>query len=335
MTTRGELLHYLKHSNGAWISGEALAAGLGISRTAVWKQVRALQGEGYGIESSPRKGYALRKASDLLLPAEIRDGLQTTRFGRQGIAYFPQTDSTNLRARQLAAEGAPEGTLVVAETQLQGRGRRGRGWHSPAGEGIYASLILRPRIQPQEATQLVLLAAVAVAEALLASAELPFTIKWPNDILVGGKKIAGILLEMSLETERVDHVVIGLGLNVNPPAGGLPPELAGIATSLGAAAGRTFSRAELLRRCLEKLEGLYDRFLAGEREPIRRRWHELAGIVGERVRIAGIDRIYAGRVVEIDADGFLILESAAGARERILAGDLSLADGGPERFRPA
>jgi BirA family biotin operon repressor/biotin-[acetyl-CoA-carboxylase] ligase len=324
MPTKDALLKQLKESKESWISGETLAAGLRISRSAVWKQIHALQEEGYLIESSTKRGYLLRRPSERLLPAEIKDGLKTATFGRGRIDYFAQTDSTNVRARAVAAEGAPEGTIVVAEEQLQGKGRRGRAWYSPAGEGIYISVILRPRVQPYEAPQLVLMTAVAAAETLLAHAAVAATIKWPNDILVGGKKIAGILTEMSLDMDRIDYVIIGLGLNVNTPAEGLPPEIAGIATSLRAETGRIFPRAELLRSYLENLERYYALFQARNFEPIRQRWLELSRIIGKQVKIAGIEQTYEGEVVEIDPNGFLILKSPDGTIQRILAGDVSL-----------
>ena len=324
MPTKDALLKRLKESKESWISGETLAAGLSISRSAVWKQIHALQGEGYLIESSTKKGYRLRKGSELLLPAEIRDGLKTAAFGRERIDYFTQTDSTNVRARAIAAEGAPEGTVVIAEEQLRGKGRRGRVWYSPAGEGIYASVILRPRVQPHEATQLILVSAVAAAETLLAHAAVPVAIKWPNDILVGGKKIAGILTEMSVDMDRIDYVIIGLGINVNTPAVSLPPDIAGIATSLCAETGRLFSRVELLRTYLEKLEGAYALFQQRNFEPVRQRWLELSRIIGRQVRIAGVERTFEGEVVNIDPNGFLILKSPDGTTQRILAGDISL-----------
>jgi BirA family transcriptional regulator, biotin operon repressor / biotin---[acetyl-CoA-carboxylase] ligase len=261
---------------------------------------------------------------DLLLPAEIRDGLQTSAFGRERIDHFSVIDSTNVHACVIANGGAPEGTLVVAEAQLRGRGRMGRLWFSPAGEGIYVSVILRPRVPPSDAPRLVLMTAVAVAETLLAHAAMPFTIKWPNDILVDGKKIAGILTEMRLDRDRIDYVVIGLGLNVNTRAETLPPEIEGTATSLCAVTGRLFSRADLLRTYLEKLEGYYRLFREGHFEPIRERWRDLARIIGKQVKIAGVDRTYEGEVVDIDPTGFLILKSPDGTVERILAGDVSL-----------
>ncbi len=223
---------------------------------------------------------------DLLLPAEIRDGLKTSVFGRERIDYFAVIDSTNVRARMIADEGAPEGSVVVAETQLKGKGRRGRPWFSPAGQGIYVSVILRPRVPPSEATQLVLMAAVAAAETLLAHAAVPITVKWPNDILIGGKKIAGILTEMRLDGDRIDHVVIGMGVNVNTPAKSLQPKIETLATSFYAITGRTFPRAEMLRTYLEKLEYWYTIFRERRFEPIRERWLEIARIIGKQVKIS-------------------------------------------------
>jgi BirA family transcriptional regulator, biotin operon repressor / biotin---[acetyl-CoA-carboxylase] ligase len=273
-------------------------------------------------------------APDLLLPEEIRCGLKTAVFGRERIDYFSVIDSTNVHARVIADGGAPEGTLVVAEAQLGGKGRRGRSWHSPAGEGIYVSVILRPRVRPSEAPQLVLMTAVAAAETLLAHAAMPFTIKWPNDILVCGKKIAGILTEMRLDRDRIDYVVIGLGLNVNTRTESMPPEIEGIATSLCAVTGRMFSRAELLRTYLEKLEGYYGLFRERHFEPIRERWLDLARIIGKQVKIAGVGHTYEGEVVDIDRNGFLILKSLDGAVERILAGDVSLIENLPHPAGP-
>lgn len=269
------------------------------------------------------------ESPDLLLPEEIRDGLKTSTFGRGRIDYCAVIDSTNVRARAIADQGAPEGTIVVAETQLEGKGRRGRSWFSPAGEGIYVSVILRPRVPPSEAPQLVLLAAVAAAEALLAHTALPVSVKWPNDILVGGKKVAGILTEMRLAEDRIDHVVIGMGVNVNTPAEGLPPEIAAIATSLRAETGQTFSRVGLLRTYLEKLEGWYALFRERRFESIRERWLELARIIGKQVKIAGLDRTYEGEVVDIDPNGFLILKTPDGGVQRILAGDVSMIETPP------
>jgi BirA family biotin operon repressor/biotin-[acetyl-CoA-carboxylase] ligase len=322
MSTKEELLKYLRHSDGAWISGEMLASALAISRTAIWKHIKALQEEGYRIESSTKRGYALKALPDRLLPAEIREGLQTIRFGQKKIEYYDETDSTNVRARMLAHKGAPEGTVVIAETQTQGRGRRGRTWYSPPGCGIYMSIILRPLVQPHEAPQLTLLTAVAMAETLLSFADLPFTIKWPNDILIHGKKISGILTEMAMEMDRVDYVVVGLGLNVNTPAEAMAEEIHEIATSLQILTGKTFSRVAILRHFLKKLEDYYALFQGRQFEVIRNRWKTLSGILGRQVKIENLDRAYQGEVVDLDQDGFLVIREADGSLQRIVAGDV-------------
>ncbi len=261
-----------------------------------------------------------------LLPAEIRRGLKTSLLGQGRIDYFPKIDSTNIHARRIADAGAPEGTIVVAEAQSAGKGRRGRAWFSPAGKGLYLSVVLRPRIPPAEAPRLVLTAAVAAAEALLAQTTVPLSVKWPNDILIAGKKVAGILTEMRLDGERISHVVIGLGANVNTAAEEMPSEIRPIATSLFAATGRTVSRPALLHSLLERLEHWYGLLQEGHFERIRARWLDLAAIVGRRVTIAGVERTYEGEVVDIDQTGFLILRSPDGTLRRILAGDVSMID---------
>ena len=322
MSTKDTLLKYLKESAGIWVSGESIAAAFMMSRSAIWKHIKALQEEGYGIDSSTRRGYLLRSIPDLLLPAEIRDGMGTALLGRERIEYFRETDSTNLRARALAHEGAGEGTIVVAETQTQGRGRRGRTWFSPEGGGIYISILLRPRVSPHDAPQLTLMTAVAMADTLRETANLPFTIKWPNDILVHGKKISGILTEMSLEADHVDYVVIGVGLNVNTPEEAFNNEIHDIATSLRMLTGKTFSRVRILQSLLRKLEQDYSLFQEHRFEEIRQRWKELSGIIGKRVKIEGLDHVYEGEVIDIDRDGFLMLKLADGTLQRIVAGDV-------------
>jgi len=230
MSTKDQLLLYLKERKGDWVSGEALSNKIAVSRSAVWKHICKLREEGYVIESSPKKGYLLRKAPDLLFPNEIREGLDTKVFGKRDIVYFTETDSTNTRAKDLAARGAPEGTLVISERQTKGRGRKGRSWFSPSQGGIYTSLILRPSISPSEAPKITLLSAVVVAETLRSLTGLSAIIKWPNDILINGKKIAGILTEMSTEMDAIDYIVVGLGLNVNTPD--FPDDIREKATSI-------------------------------------------------------------------------------------------------------
>ncbi|MDR2861562.1 MAG: biotin--[acetyl-CoA-carboxylase] ligase [Syntrophobacterales bacterium] len=322
MSTKDDLLKSLKESLGIWVSGKLLAEGLGISRSAVWKHMKALRKEGYEIESTSRRGYRLEHLPDRLFPAEIQMGLKSSCLGRGQIEYYEETDSTNNRARNLAQEGAPEGTLVLAEFQRQGRGRRGRIWRSPKGAGIYVSVILRPHVQPHEAPQLTLLTAVAMAETLRETADLPFAIKWPNDIMVRGKKISGILTEMAMEMERIDYVVVGVGLNVNMRQEDMSPDIRDIATSLAISTGKVFSRVQILRAFLEKLEFYYGLFQARQFERIRLRWKELSGLIGKKVRIDGLDRPFTGEVMDLDQDGFLLLKLKDGTIQRIVAGDV-------------
>jgi BirA family biotin operon repressor/biotin-[acetyl-CoA-carboxylase] ligase len=324
MSTKQNLLVYLKEGKGTWVSGESLAHRMTISRTAIWKHIRTLREEGYVIESSHKKGYLLKQSSDLLLVNEIQEGLNTSVFGKRSIHYFSHTDSTNNRAKLFASEGAPEGTLIVAEEQTSGRGRRGRRWFSPSSEGIYTSIILRPSISPNEAPKLTLMASVAVAETLLSMTSLALSIKWPNDIIINGRKIAGILTEISTEMERIDYVVIGVGINVNTPRKSLPSDIKDTATSVLMETGKPFPRIALLRAYLEWLEIYYTTFMTKGFEPVMKRWKHLAGMIGRNISVDLIDRIRTGEVLDVDKDGFLILREQDGTLERIISGDVTL-----------
>ncbi len=242
------LLRSLRAQQGQWISGAVLCRQLQVSRTAVWKHIGALKTFGYRIESSPRRGYLLREIPDRLVPQELREGLQTTVIGRAEIHYFPCTESTNRQAKTLAGGGAPSGTLVLAEEQTAGRGRRGRSWFSPPGAGIYLSVILRPDITPQEAPRFALATAAAVAAAVQETTLVETRIKWPNDILAGGRKLGGILTEAVLEMDRVEYLIIGLGLNVNLDRIDFPQDLRETATSIQAETGRWTSKDPILFR---------------------------------------------------------------------------------------
>jgi BirA family biotin operon repressor/biotin-[acetyl-CoA-carboxylase] ligase len=321
--TKEVLLKNLRRAGSAWVSGQSLSERMAMTRSAVWKQIGVLREEGYDIEASPRKGYRLRGAPDLLLIQEIGDGLATRVFGRTLTRYFEQTDSTNLRAKELAAQGAPEGTLVVAEQQTHGKGRRQRVWFSPMRQGIYASLVLRPAIAPTEAPRMTLLAAVAAADALLALTPLEVTIKWPNDILVCNKKIAGILTEISTGMDAVDYMVVGLGLNVNIPEGNFPEAIRTQATSILTETGAVFLRSPLLRRYLESFEHYYDVMSDQGFDPVLRRWKALTSMLGRRVRVDMIGEHLTGEVSDFDEDGFMIIRDEGGRSVRIFSGDVA------------
>ncbi len=324
MEGKEALLERLKKAEGGWISGEGLSVEMSMTRSAVWKHVCKLRAEGYEIESSPRKGYLLHRVPDRLFPREVRSGLGTTIFGKGEIVHLPETDSTNSRAKELAGRGIPEGTIVLAEKQTLGRGRRGRSWFSPAGGGgLYLSLVLRPEVSPAEAPKLTLVTAVAVCDALVPYLPSRPAVKWPNDILAGDRKIAGILTEISTEPDAIDFIVVGLGLNVNIPARQFPKEIRGSATSILVETGTKHSRAVLLRSFLEHFERVYALFLEGRFPLILDRWKASAGATGRHVRVDRIGRALSGEIQDVDEDGFLLLRDKAGYLHRIVSGDVT------------
>ncbi len=315
-----ELLQFLREADG-FVSGEILAARVGLSRAGVWKRLHRLKALGYVIEGEPRRGYRLVSAPDKLLPQEILYRLETKTL-RGPIYYFETTASTNDMAKALGAQGAAEGTLVVAETQSAGRGRLGRHWLSPPGMGLYTSLLLRPPLPPTELPQITLSTAVAVVRALTRSAGVTLGIKWPNDLILGGKKLGGILTEMETESDQIRYLVVGLGLNVNNPD--FPPELAGTATSLLREKGRTFPRVPLLKAWLEEFEALYARFLARGFPEILEEWKQHAVTLGKCVAVRQGARQIEGLALEVAADGALLLETAQGEVVKVTSGEITL-----------
>jgi BirA family biotin operon repressor/biotin-[acetyl-CoA-carboxylase] ligase len=302
------------------LSGEALAARLGLSRTAVWKRINRLKAQGSAIAGSPRRGYRLLAPPDKLLPAEIALGLQARRLTGP-VHYFEGLASTNDLAKELAAKEAPEGTLVVAESQSRGRGRLGRQWDSPPGVGLYVSLLLRPPLPPSEMPQITLTTAVAVARALKRVTGVAPGIKWPNDLLLGGKKLGGILTEMETESDQIRYLVVGLGLNVNNPA--FPKELRALATSLALTTGRQFSRVQLLQAWLEEFEALYDRFLAREFPAILEEWRSLTVTLGRRVTVRQGPLTICGQALEVTPDGALLVREDSGEVVRVTSGEIA------------
>jgi len=313
------VLEMLLESGPDYASGEALSGKLGLSRTAVWKVVNALRDRGYSIEAVPSRGYRLVQVPDRLTALEILPLLETADLGRT-VHAFDSLPSTSELAFRLAAEGAEHGELVVAETQTAGRGRRGRSWASPAGKNLYASLVLRPELPPQRAPELTLLAAVSVAEALGGEGVDP-TIKWPNDLQVAGKKIAGILTELSAESDRVHFVVLGIGVNLNAAPSDFPPDVAALATSVLRVLGRRVDRAAFVARLMKLLEQWMQVHQSEGFGPVRARWRALSGTLGLEVLVKSERRELRGVAEDIDDDGALLLRTDAGV-ERVLAGDV-------------
>lgn len=297
-----------------------------MSRAAVAKHVAALRELGFELDASPRRGYSLSGWPDRLEPEAVLPLLGTRALGRS-YAHLSRCASTNAEAFAAAVLGAPHGHTVTTDQQEAGRGRRGRHWHSPAGAGLYLSVVLRPALPPQQAAPLTLACAVAVAEALEAVAGVSPRVKWPNDLQLGGRKLCGILLEMSAEPERIAFVVAGIGLNANTED--FPEELADLATSLRIATGCAHPRPPLVAGILEALEAWTDRFVSEGPGPVLAAWRRRATLLGQAVTLHGPEGVRHGVAEDIDADGALLLRDAQGELHRVLAGDVSLRGHGP------
>ncbi|MBB6735462.1 biotin--[acetyl-CoA-carboxylase] ligase [Cohnella zeiphila] len=315
------LLSLLEERSGEFVSGEEISRKFGVSRTAIWKHIRKLEAEGYKIEAATRNGYRLIGRPSRLSVSELLGKLQTRSFGRK-LQVLDAVPSTQDIARQLAEEGAPEGTLVIAEQQTQGRGRMGRAWVSPAGKGVWMSLLLRPRVPLPQAPQLTLLAAVALSRGIGKEAPLPIGIKWPNDLLVDGRKISGILLESAAEDERLKYVVVGMGISVNLEAEDFPPEVLEKAISLRMASGKPLDRAEVIASVLEEFESLYE--LYGEQgfEPIRALWEARSVTLGRSVTLSTPQGTVEGTAEELDGLGGLRVRQADGTLRTVYTGEL-------------
>jgi len=252
---------------------------------------------------------------------ELRQGLAAKRLGGK-FHYFSEIDSTNSYARQLAENGGREGELVIAESQTQGRGRLGRRWQSPPFANLYFSVILRPRLPPALAPQITLMAAVALAETVATFISQSATIKWPNDILVGGKKLAGILTEAACDSERVDYVILGIGVNLNYRLAAMPDEIRARAISVAELTGKSISRESFLRRLIHDLDRCYGELEEFGFAPLAPRWEAHFGLRGKQVRVELLDQIVIGRAIGIDQDGALLIEDQQGARQRVIAGEV-------------
>ncbi len=262
-----------------------------------------------------------RELSDSVSEREILSGLETEFLGRH-IVHFDSTDSTNTQALRLAGEGAPEGTLVIAESQTAGRGRLGRKWESPPGVNLYFTLILRPDIPPADAPMITLAAAAALTKSVRALYKLPAAIKWPNDMLIDFKKCAGILTEMNAEPGRIRHVLLGVGVDVNMTEDMFPEEIRKISTSIYLSRGERADRAGLLQRFLFEMEGLYGNIVSGRKEIVLDAWRNLSCTLGRRVTVRGLWGERTGTAMDIDASGSLVIEDDGGELDKVMSGDL-------------
>ena len=307
---------------GAPVSGEELADMLRCSRAAVWKRIAALREQGYRIEAHHAAGYVLTGAPDRVGPSELAPHL---RGGWRDVRWLARVDSTQQVARDLARAGAPEGTAVVAEEQTAGRGRLGRTWHSPPGENLYCSVVLRPPRAPGEVPQIALVAGIAVAAAVEEATGRRPAIKWPNDVLLDGKKVAGILTEMESELDRVHHVIAGIGVNLNTRR--FPRELRDKASSLLLLTERPVDRARFAAAMLAALEARYRRYLNAGFAGVREEWESYSCLTGTDVRVVGPGGETTGRVLGLDDDGALRLRAGDGAVVRVVAGEVTVRGG--------
>ena len=323
MTVDAQILTALRSAGEDCVSGSDLSDDLGITRAAVWARIEELRSLGYDIEASPHHGYRLRGMPDVLHRDDLLSLASGTRVVGREIQVFQETSSTNDVVERLARDGVGQGAVVFAETQTKGRGRLGRKWVSPAGKGLWFSVLLRPELRPQNATQLTIIAATALARALR-SYELRPAIKWPNDVLCGGRKLAGVLTELAAEIDRIRYVILGIGVNVNSTASDFPPEVRGMATSLRIETGRPARRAELAATILRELDNDYERLCRGGFAGIADEWAQQCVTLGQRVTIRIGERALHGQAEALDDSGALLLRTAHGHLERVVGGDVTL-----------
>jgi BirA family biotin operon repressor/biotin-[acetyl-CoA-carboxylase] ligase len=315
------LLTLLAENATIVISGARIAKEIGVSRSTVWRRVQRLRELGVKVKGQPATGYFLEQVPDILTPDMLRHRLKGSLFGKS-IHHFFKTDSTNRVALELGHAGEPEGTVVLAEEQTAGRGRAGRAWVSERAAGIYVTLLLRPRLAPVQAPLLTMMAGLSVHGAVEAVTGLNVDLKWPNDLLIGGKKAGGILTEMHAEPSQVRFVIVGIGLNVNQER--FPGELANIATSLRMESGKRQSRMELLVRLLREFESDYNRFLREGVSGVVERFETVSSYArGKRVRVNNGSESYVGTTAGLGPEGLLQVEREDGRLMTVIAGDVA------------
>mgnify|MGYP001073565476 CR=1 FL=1 len=304
------------------VSGERIAEQLGVTRSAVWKQIRELRRLGYNISSSRTQGYRLEATTSRLLPYEIHKKLRTRTIGKQ-IRYFDRTASTSWVGKQLAGEIDPEklhGMVIIAEEQTGGFGRLGRAWVSPAG-GIWITIVLKPGIPIDRLFMITMAGSIAIARAIRKEYGLSALIKWPNDIFIGDKKIGGLLLELEAEADAIHYALLGIGIDANISLADLPPNLKDVVTSLHVEVGHEVDRVALLARVLREFELRYQQLEDGEYDSIVREWKSLSLTLEQRVAIRTINKTFEGEAIDIDSHGALIIRRDNGKIERVIAGD--------------
>lgn len=317
---KAEILKMLRETDG-YVSGQELCNKFGVSRTAVWKAINQLKENGYEIEAVQNKGYHLLSAPDVMDQTEL-ESIHATEWAGCEIYYFDSIDSTNTKAKELAEEGHPSGTLVVADRQTAGKGRRGRSWESPSGIGIFMTLMLKPEINPNHASMLTLVAAMATTRAIRRVTGVPAMIKWPNDIVMNGKKVCGILTEMSAQFDYINHIVIGIGINVHNED--FPEEIAQTASSIYLESGQHIHRASLIEAFLEEFEDVYAEYLKTEdMEGLQKEYDAMLVNRGRQVRVLDPKEPFEGKAMGITKKGELIVDTWE-SRKLVSSGEVSV-----------
>lgn len=318
-----EIINLLKENENNFISGEKISKTLGVTRAAIWKNMKVIKEEGYDIESASRKGYKLIYSPDLLTYEEINPNLKTKFMGKN-IIYLSSVDSTNNEAKRLAGEGVHEGTVVISEEQTGGRGRLGRNWISPKYKGIWMSIILRPDIEPMRVPGITQIAAAAVCNALRDMGVEAY-IKWSNDIILNNKKICGILTEMSGEINKVNHIIVGIGMNVNIEEGEFPEEVKETATSLKIEDGKNIKRKELIAKILNNFEKLYKELTINNSiKTSIEICKKYSILIGKEIRIINRNKEIIARAIGLSDEGKLIVEYEDGKTDEIISGEVSV-----------
>jgi BirA family biotin operon repressor/biotin-[acetyl-CoA-carboxylase] ligase len=315
------LLTLLAENPTIVISGASIAKEIGVKRQTVWKWIETLRAAGVKVKGHPRSGYHIEREPDVLAPQLISRHLRGTSFGKR-ILHFFQTESTNDVALRLGETGEPHGTVIVAEKQTAGRGRAGHSWISEASIGIYATVLLRPPISPLQSPVLTIAAGLAARDAIAEETGLSPDIRWPNDVILSGKKVCGILTEMQAEPDRIHFAAVGIGINVNQTK--MPAELSGIATSLRMETGRAHSRLDLLVQLLRRLDHYYNQFIAEGAAAILRQFAQVSSYAeGKRVRITTVKESFAGTTAGLEPSGILRVRRDDGRVELVISGGVS------------
>lgn len=322
MTLDAAILTALRQS--AWASGAELSQKLGVTRAAVWARIEELRSLGYNIEASPHRGYRLLSAPDCLHADDLIARLGPVRVIGRDIRVFQETTSTTDILEHLARDGVREGVVIFAESQTRGRGRLGRPWRSPSGKGLWFSVLLRPQLRPQSITRLTVATATALSRAIRRELPLKPEIKWPNDLLLHGRKLAGVLTELSGELDSVHHASLGIGINVNLAEADFPPELRSQAISLAMALGRPVDRPALAAVLLKELDVAYTALHEGQFRPLAEEWSAQCTTLGRNIAVQTGQRRIVGRAEALDDEGALLLRTEHGRLERIVGGDVTL-----------